>query len=131
MTKPSLQHVSLLIPPGCQEAVRTFYGHLLGLEEKEPPASLAQFQLVWFVVGQGELELHFVPDIERPQENDQHICLAVDDLENYRRRLEEAHVLIIEGEAIPFRPRFFCRDPFGNLLELTTLQGDYRTAQKH
>jgi hypothetical protein len=28
--------------------------------------------------------------------------------------------------AIPNRPRFFCRDPFGNLIEFTTILGDYR-----
>jgi catechol 2,3-dioxygenase-like lactoylglutathione lyase family enzyme len=130
MTKPQLQHVSLLIPPDTQEAVRAFYGHLIGLEEKQPPQSLAQFQLVWFVAGSGEMELHFVPSVDRPGENDQHICLVVDDLERYRRRLKEAGVLIIEAESIPFRPRFFCRDPFGNLIELTALLGDYRTAQE-
>jgi catechol 2,3-dioxygenase-like lactoylglutathione lyase family enzyme len=129
MTRPYLQHVSLLIPPDSQATVRAFYGQLLGLEEKQPPASLAQFQLVWFVAGEGEMELHFVPSVDRPGENDQHICLVVDDLEHYRRRLAEANVPLIEAEPIPLRPRFFCRDPFGHLLELTTLLGDYRSAQ--
>jgi len=129
MTKPRLQHVSLLVPPDTQEAVRAFYGNLIGLEEKQPPQSLEQFQLVWFVVGEGEMELHFVPTVDRPSENDQHICLVVDDLEMYRLQLAEAGVLIIEAESIPSRPRFFCRDPFGNLIELTALRGDYRSAQ--
>lgn len=128
MTKLRLQHVSLLVPPGTQEAVRAFYGQLLGLEEKQPPQSLAPFQLVWFVAGEEEMELHFVPAVDRPKETDQHICLEVDDLERYRRRLEQASVPVIEAEPIPSRPRFFCRDPFGNLVELTTLLGDYRTA---
>lgn len=121
MTRPRLQHASLLVPPGTQKAVRAFYGELMGLEEKQPPQSLAHHQLVWFVAGEGEMELHFVPDASRPPENDQHICLEVDDLAGYRRRLVEAGVQIIEAEPIPSRPRFFCHDPFGNLLELTTL----------
>ncbi|HLZ57890.1 MAG TPA: VOC family protein [Ktedonosporobacter sp.] len=129
MIKPRLQHVSLLVPPGTQEAVRAFYGHLLGLQEKQPPQSLAQFQLVWFIAGPGEMELHFVPTVDRPAENDQHMCLVVDDLQRYRRQLEEAGISIIEAEPIPLRPRFFCRDPFGNLIELTALLGDYRTEQ--
>jgi hypothetical protein len=24
------------------------------------------------------------------------------------------------------RPRYFCRDPFANLIELTTIEADYR-----
>ena len=56
-----------------------------------------------------------------------HLCLEVDDLEGWRRQLEEAGVATSEQTLIPNRPRFFCRDPFGNLIELTTIQGDYRT----
>jgi catechol 2,3-dioxygenase-like lactoylglutathione lyase family enzyme len=130
MAKPRLQHASILIPPGTQEAVRTFYGGLLGLEEKQTPRSLAHLHVIWFAAGEGEMELHFLPTTDRPGENDQrHICLVVDDLEAYRHRLTEARVTITEAESIPYRPRFFCRDPFGNLVELTTIQGDYRTAQ--
>ncbi len=127
MVKPRLQHASMLIPPGAQETVRAFYGGLLGLEEKPTPQSLAHLHIVWFAAGEGEMELHFLPTTHRPSTNDQrHICLVVDDLEAYRRRLEEAHVTITEAEPIPQRPRFFCRDPFGNLVELATIEGDYR-----
>lgn len=129
MTKPRLQHVSILVPPGSQETVRAFYGQLLGLEEKQPPLTLDHLQLVWFAVGEGEMELHLLPSTDRPSENGQHFCLVVDDLDKYRRTLIEAGVAIIEAEPIPGRPRFFCRDPFGNLVELTTLLEDYQTYQ--
>ena len=56
-----------------------------------------------------------------------HFCLEVDDLEDWRGKLEDAGVETIDETAIPNRPRFFCRDPFGNLIELTTILGDYRT----
>lgn len=121
MATPRLQHVSLLIPPGTQEAVRAFYRRLIGLEEKQPPADLAQRGIVWFAADEGEMELHFIPTTEHLVENEQHFCLAVDDLDEYRRRLSAAGVTIIEATPIPSRPRFFCRDPFGNLVELTTL----------
>jgi hypothetical protein len=39
MAGPRLQHASMVIPPGMQDAVRTFYGEVLGLEEKQPPGS--------------------------------------------------------------------------------------------
>jgi catechol 2,3-dioxygenase-like lactoylglutathione lyase family enzyme len=78
----------MVIPPGAQDAVRTFYGEVLGLEEKQPPRSLAHLHLVWFAAGEGEMELPFLPDPTRPDETDQrHICLVVEDLEAYRHRL--------------------------------------------
>ena len=130
MAGPRLQHASIVIPVGAQESVRAFYGELVGLEEKQPPLALAHLNLVWFAAGEGEMELHFVPDPNPPDGMDQrHICLEVDDLEHYRRRLTEAGATLISADAIPFRPRFFCRDPFGNLVEFTSIQGDYRTAQ--
>ena len=129
MAGPRLQHVSMVIPPGTQDAVRTFYGGVLGLEEKQPPRSLAHLNLVWFAAGEGELELHFLPNPTRPDGTDQrHICLEVEDLEEYQRRLTQAGVTILPAEPIPYRPRFFCRDPFGNRLEFTTIQGDFREA---
>ena len=130
MAKPRLQHTTVVIHEGGQEAARAFYGKLIGLDEKDPPRSLAHLQVVWFVVGDGQLELHCSPNGPNPQEDEQnHFCLAVDDLAEYRRRLTDAGVAIIEAELIPTRPRFFCRDPFGNLLELTTIEGDYHDAQ--
>ncbi len=119
----------MVIPPGAQDAVRTFYGEVLGLEEKQPPRSLAHLHLVWFAAGEGEMELHFLPDPTRPDETDQrHICLVVEDLEAYRHRLAEAGVTILPAEPIPYRPRFFCLDLIGNRIEFTTIQGDYREA---
>ena len=119
----------MVIPPGTQDAVRAFYGGVLGLEEKQPPRSLAHLHLVWFAAGEGELELHFLPHSTQPDGSDQrHICLVVGDLEEYRRRLTEAGVAILPAEPIPHRPRFFCLDPFGNRLEFTMIQGDYREA---
>ncbi len=129
MTGPRLQHASMVIPVGAQESVRAFYGAILGGEDKQPPPSLAPLNLVWFAAGEAEMELHFLPDPRLLDGTDQrHICLVVDDLEEYRRRLTEAGVTIIPAEPIPNRPRFFCLDPFGNRLELTTIQGDYRSA---
>ncbi len=130
MAKPRLQHASVIITEGGQEAARRFYGGLIGLEEKEPPLSLAHLHLVWFFVGEGEMEIHCSPNGPEPRgDEENHFCLVVDDLAAYRQRLTEAGVEIIEADPIPYRPRFFCRDPFGNLVELTTIEGDYRLAQ--
>jgi catechol 2,3-dioxygenase-like lactoylglutathione lyase family enzyme len=122
-----LQHVSTPYPEGADEQVRGFYGRLLGLEEKPVPDSLQGRGLVWFAAGDDELELHFLPDSLPPDSRAQrHFCLEVGDLDACRRRLVQAGFAPSEETAIPNRPRFFCRDPFGNLLELTTIVGDYR-----
>ena len=114
-------------PRGAQDEVRTFYGGLLGLEEKPIPESLRELELVWFAAGDGEMELHFLPD---PAGIDprarRHFCLEVDDLDDARRRLAAAGFEPFEETPIPNRPRFFCRDPFDNLLEFTTILGDYQ-----
>ncbi|HEX6556901.1 MAG TPA: VOC family protein [Ktedonobacteraceae bacterium] len=130
MAGPRLQHAAMSVPPGSQEKVRAFYRGVLGLEEKQPPQTLTHLNLVWFAAGEGEMELHFRPDPHPPDGTDRrHICLVVDDLEDYRRKLTEAGATITSAEPIPNRPRFFCHDPFGNLLEFTTILGDYRMAQ--
>jgi catechol 2,3-dioxygenase-like lactoylglutathione lyase family enzyme len=120
-----VQHVSLPIQDGGQDEIRRFYGELLGLAEKpRPEASTAP--IVWFDAG--PQELHFL--IEERNVNLQsrrHACLQVDDVAALRAHLD-ANGVITEDEdfPIPGRPRFFARDPFGNLLEFVQLVGQYR-----
>jgi catechol 2,3-dioxygenase-like lactoylglutathione lyase family enzyme len=122
-----LQHVSTLYPAGLQEDVRGFYGGILGLIEKQVPATLADRGLIWFEAGAGELELHFVPEDDWTEPHSaRHVCLEVDDLEDARERVKRVGRFLREPTPIPNRPRFFCADPFGNLVELTTILGDYR-----
>jgi catechol 2,3-dioxygenase-like lactoylglutathione lyase family enzyme len=114
-------------PRGRQDDVRAFYGELLGLAEKPVPVTLAHLDLVWFEAGPDELELHFLPDEVAPDPRARrHFCLEADDLDAVRSRLAEAGFEPTEQEPIPNRPRFFSRDPFGNLIEFTTILGDYR-----
>lgn len=121
----SLQHVSTPFPPGQQSAIRSFYGGVLGLTEIPPPASLAHLDVVWFLVGPG-LELHFFPG-ESESRGARHFCLDVDDLDETRHQLETAGLGPYDDTTIPNRPRFFCRDPIGNLIEFTSIQGAYPT----
>lgn len=122
-----LQHVSTPFPPGAQQTVRDFYGGVLGLTEKPPPKSLAHMTLVWFSGGDG-LELHFFQG-EAGVNTQRHFCLDIDDLDETRRSLEAAGLEPYDTDPIPNRPRFFCRDPVGNLVEFTSIQGDYRSAE--
>jgi catechol 2,3-dioxygenase-like lactoylglutathione lyase family enzyme len=122
-----LQHVSLPIPDGAQDEGRAFYSGVLGLEEKPPPAVLVPTGVVWFAAGEPELEIHLVPDPQglTPVAR-RHCCLQVDDLEAARARIEGSGVETSGAAEIPNRPRFFCRDPFGNLIEMLAVEGPYR-----
>jgi catechol 2,3-dioxygenase-like lactoylglutathione lyase family enzyme len=120
-----LQQVSTPYPRGRADELRAFYGGLLGLEEKDVPESLAGRGLVWFSAGEGERELHFLPEEEVDRRSMRHFCVEVDDVEASRRAIA-AGCETVEATPIPNRPRFFCRDPFGNLIEFTAFRGDYR-----
>ena len=122
-----LQHVSVPMPPDGHSEARRFYGHVLGLEEVPPPSDLRNLSLVWFRAGQDGHEVHCFAE-ERLGHNSaaQHLCLQVDDLAGLHERLVEHGVTIQEAQEIHNRPRLFVRDPFGNLVELTQILGDYR-----
>ncbi|MDQ6748668.1 MAG: hypothetical protein M3010_11270, partial [Candidatus Dormibacteraeota bacterium] len=54
---PTLDHVQLAAPPGCEAAARRFYGELLGLAELTKPEPLRARGGVWFALGVGELHI--------------------------------------------------------------------------
>ena len=115
-----LQHVSIAIDADGADAGRAFYGGLLGLAEKPVPPKLDPEQLVWFSLG-GDLELHLMQTGDAPPPG-AHFCIAVDTgLDELRARIEAAGIKTTTPTEIVGRPRFMCRDPFGNLVELTQL----------
>lgn len=118
-----IQHISIPRPPGSHQQTRAFYGDLLGLAELPVPVSLAHLDLIWFQAGVVELHCFTEQPIQDP--SGRHFCLEVDDLEAVRGRLLAAGYTPWEGTPIPGRPRFFCRDPFNNIVEFTHLEGDY------
>src|SRR5919201_3048641 len=112
----ALQHVSVPMPQGGHEAARGFYSGLLGLEERDVPPKLDASELVWFRVGD-DLELHLY-ESDEPASRAQHFCLRLDaGLDELRARLEAAGVDVADTVEIVGRPRFMCRDPFGNRVE--------------
>jgi hypothetical protein len=40
--------------------------------------------------------------------------------------LDAAGITAVGDIPIPGRPRYFVRDPFGNLIEITSIEDDYR-----
>ena len=116
-----LQHVSIGIPTQGADRARWFYCDVLGLEERDVLPTLDPAKFIWFRAG-GDCELHLMLLDEPPPEHP-HFCLAVDsDLAGLRARLENAGVETRDGTELVGRPRFTCRDPFGNLIELARLE---------
>ena len=116
-----LQHVSVAIAPDGAEAARAFYGGLLGLDERDVLPKLDPARFIWFRAG-GDCELHLML-LDEPPPAAPHFCLVVEgDLGDLRERLEAAGVETRDSTELVGRPRFTCRDPFGNLIELARLE---------
>ncbi|MDZ4721966.1 MAG: VOC family protein [Roseiflexaceae bacterium] len=127
MSRPRVQHVSIPRPPGSADQARSFYGNILGLEEVPPPHSIRHLDLVWYRLG--TTELHLFAEEPVSDSSGRHFCMEVDDLEALRARLIAGGYTPTETTPVPGRPRFFCRDPFGNSIEFTTIIADYLLAQ--
>lgn len=120
MNHPRLHHVSIPRPPGSHDAARAFYTGMLGLAECPVPDALSAIDLVWFILGDGELHLYAQEPIN--EHVGRHFCMEVDDLAGLHARLTEAGYTPTDTIPIPGRPRFVCDDPFGNLIEFTTIE---------
>ena len=120
-TLPRIQHVSIRRPSGeeAMHAARAFYGESIGLTEIAVPETLAGRGLIWYQLGNTELHI-FIEEFEGGAEG-HHFCIAVADVEAMRGRLAADGHATRDTTPIPGRPRFFCHDPFGNLVEFTTL----------
>jgi catechol 2,3-dioxygenase-like lactoylglutathione lyase family enzyme len=121
-----LQHVSIPRPPGSDAQTRAFYGDLLGLPEKPVPSTIQHLDLIWFSLG-GDIELHCFAEAPISDPSGRHFCLVVDDVAGMKEKLMTAGYAPWEPEIIRGRPRFFCRDPFNNIIEFTQIVADYRS----
>ena len=124
-TVKRLQHTSVPMPPGGNEQARAFYGAALGMREIPKPSTLSN-NLVWFAASDEGDEVHvFQEENMGPNSAAQHLCLEVDDIAAYESRLREHGFAVEIPERIVNRPRLFVRDPFGNLVELVEIRGQY------
>ena len=124
---PRLQHVSIPRPPGEDSAdqARSFYTDIIGLESKPVPSTIQHLDLVWFII-ENDIELHVIAEEPRDTTTRRHFCLVMeDDLKILRKKIEEADYETWSPEEIRGRPRFFCRDPFDNIIEFTRIEANY------
>jgi catechol 2,3-dioxygenase-like lactoylglutathione lyase family enzyme len=125
-----LQHISVPRPPGegSAQLARQFYTGLLGLTEKPVPSTIVHLDLVWFKIGE-ETELHVFAEKDSDTTSGRHFCLNVSNVNAMREALIKGGFQPWSPEEIQGRPRFFCRDPFDNIIEFTQIMDDYMKYQ--
>jgi len=112
----SVHHAQITIPTGEEDAARDFYCGILGLNEIGKPEALAGRGGFWLEVNGFQVHVG-VEDLTGRRPSKAHIAYLVDDLENWRERLDDHNVEILDGVPIPGYSRFEFRDPFGNRVE--------------
>ncbi|HHU08676.1 MAG TPA: glyoxalase [Intrasporangiaceae bacterium] len=115
MAALGLHHVLIAAPAGSEDALRGFYGDLVGLVEIPKPPLLAARGGVWFQVG--DQELHCGVESEFVPARKAHPCLVVDDLDALAGRVAASGGKVTWADEIPGVRRFHTNDPVGNRVE--------------
>lgn len=111
-------HVNVTVSPDLEEAAKRFYGEILGLTQIEKPDGPRKYVGAWYQAGNVQLHLS-IEENGRNDESERHVCYVVDDVNETEQRLRSAAVTIIADTERPSAtPRFFIRDPGGNLIEI-------------
>jgi len=108
-------HVELTIPTGKERIARGFYAGLLGMEEMEKPATLADRGGCWF--RRDDFELHLATEEDFAPMRLGHPGILVTDLDAVADRLAFGNTSIEWDDTFPGHRRFHTHDPFGNRLE--------------
>ncbi len=128
-----LNHITVNAPSGEEAKVRHFYGTVLGLKEVDlPPSLTAIYEIVWFELLDYLLHIEFTHHYVRPlspTENGvfmpgRHFAIEVRKIHDVRKDLEANGIPIHEAVELPDRDRFYCEDPFGNILEIIEFHRD-------
>jgi catechol 2,3-dioxygenase-like lactoylglutathione lyase family enzyme len=114
MTSRLLQHVNVVYPTGAEAEARAFYAGALGLQEVRKPAEFDQ-RGMWFQLESGQV--HLSPG-DPPPPGPWHFCVATDDFEALRRRVEATGADTEDTHSWGDRRRFFTRDPWGARIEI-------------
>lgn len=120
VTIRSLHHAAITVPTERLEEARHFYSGLLGLQEAPRPDAELGRPGIWYHLG--ETELHIQCREGGPSHGaDYHPALVVDDVAGLKAHLRTNDIELRDAPTLMGRERFFCRDPFGNLIEFMSL----------
>ena len=112
----NLHHAQITISTGEENSAREFYCDFLGLEEIEKPESLKNRGGFWLKLDNFQIHIGTETDFDRTKTK-AHLAYLVEDLDNWRKRLEARNIEVKTGIKIPNYERFEFRDPFGNRIE--------------
>lgn len=123
MSDPTLDHVQIAAPPGCELAARHFFGNILGLEELPKPTPLSTRGGCWFTLGDRQLHIGIDPDFAPARKA--HVALRVDpaELDDLAARLSASGFPATWDTALPSERRFYSADPWGNRIEFLAKAG--------
>lgn len=110
-----LHHVQVSCPAGTENALRHFYGGVLGMIELTKPPPLAARGGVWFRRGTAEIHCGVEKDF-RPARK-AHPGLVCTDLDAVAASCAAAGHEVSWDENFPGFRRFYVADPVGNRLE--------------
>jgi len=111
-----IHHAQITIPKGRENEAREFYCAFFGLKEIPKPESLQDRGGFWLELSGFQIHVGTEDDFDRTKTK-AHVAYLVEDLENWRSKLNEKDIKILEGVPIPNYRRFEFRDPFGNRVE--------------
>ncbi len=118
----TINHAQISVPSGSDNQVRQFYGQVLGLPEKPVPEGLRGRGLIWFQAGDREIHVGVEDGINRLATRT-HIAYEVSDIADWRLRLTQFGLQLIDQPKIQGFDRFHINDPFGNRLEIIGRDG--------
>lgn len=111
-----VNHLQINVPMNALEAAREFYIGFLGLKEIARPPVFARGG-IWMNAGSFEVHIGLEDGVDRSLTR-AHAAFEVNDLAEWRRKIESRGWPIVEQPKFPGYDRFHFRDPFGNNLEL-------------
>lgn len=114
-----VDHVNVVVPKHLEDEAKHFYASLLGLKEIPKPVELQPRGGAWYELGSVQLHLSARLEAGNDQRGKGHVCFTVADTVSAEEALRTAGVEIISDDRpIAGKPRFYVRDPGGNLIEI-------------
>ena len=111
-----IHHVTLVVRE-LEDSAR-FYGETLGMASLDRPEY--DFEGAWFTCG--SIEFHLMLAEEHVGPSRRHLAIEVDDFDACLEAIRKAGVSVVGGPGVrPHNGRsfFFCKDPSGNLIEIS------------
>lgn len=114
-----VDHVNVVVSKSLETEAKNFYGSILGLQEIPKPVELQGRGGAWYQLGAVQLHLSAKAEATAGETRKGHVCYTVVNVTQAEERLRTAGIEIIpDDQPMPGKPRFYVRDPGGNLIEL-------------